>query len=148
MTEEQQTTQNLNIEQIYVKDISLETPGLPEAFKQKEQSELFVDLNVHDTPLGDHFYEVVLSATITAKEGEKVIFLVELEQAGIFSAEGFNEAQLSHLLGAYCPSVLFPYAREMIANLIMHAGLPQLNLAPVNFDALYRQQLQQQEKSK
>ena len=145
MPKEEKPSQVLNIHNIYVKDVSLETPGLPDLFKKDWQPEIFVDLDVESVQLDKTIHEVFLSITVTAKMKEKTVFLVEVQQAGIFELAGFEKEQLDHLLGVYAPTVLFPYVREMITNLITHAGLPQLNLAPVDFNFLMEQKRKQHE---
>lgn len=134
------------IQRIYVKDLSLETPNTPSIFLEQWEPELNMDLATDaSNVLEANVREVVLTVTVTVKIKEKVAFLVEVKQAGIFSINGFPEDQLHHMLGSYCPSVLYPYAREVVTDAVMRAGFPQLYLAPVNFDALYEQH-QQQEK--
>jgi len=136
------------IQKIYTKDISFETPNSPAIFSEaKWEPEINVQLNSRAAQLNPGLHEVVLTVTVTAKQGDKTAFLVEVQQAGIFQAEGIDEAQMGHLLGSFCPNILFPYAREAISDLVSRGGFPQLLLAPVNFDALYAQHLQQQQAS-
>jgi preprotein translocase subunit SecB len=104
-------------------------------------------LGTQTQALENDIYEVVLSLTVTVKIGEATAYLVEVNQAGIISASGFDEAELGPLLGSFCPNILFPYAREVISDLVSKGGFPQLILAPVNFDALYMQQLQQSQQA-
>ena len=134
----------LSIQRIYVKDLSLETPNTPDVFREQWKPE--VNLNVGSTTksLGTDVYEVVLSVTATAKLGERTAFLVEVQQAGIFTIKGLSDEQLKQVMATYCPNVLFPYAREVVSDLVTRAGFPQILLAPVNFEALYAQQMQQQ----
>jgi len=139
---ENKTQPQLDIQRIYIKDLSVEVPGAPHAFKQEWQPEVTIDLDVAHSPLDEKTFEVILSLTVTAKMQDNTMFLVELHQAGLFYVDGFEEAQKDHLLGAYFPTVLFPYAREAITDVITRAGFPQLVLAPVNFDALYMQRKQ------
>ena len=101
-----------------------------------------VDLDTRSNKLTDDVYEVILSLTVTAKLGEETAFLAEVQQAGIFSITGLEENQMAHSVGSYCPNILFPYAREAIASLVSRGTFPQLNLAPVNFDALFAQYVQ------
>lgn len=134
------------IQRIYTKDISFETPNAPEIFKKEWRPEVKLDLDTRSNKLEDGVYEVVLALTVTTKVGEETAFLCEVQQAGIFTApddESVPEGQLAHLLGSFCPNILFPYARECIANLVNRATFPQLNLAPVNFDALFAQYVEQ-----
>jgi len=136
------------IQRIYVKDISFETPNAPEIFKQEWKPEVNVDLQTKTDRLEESIYEVVLHITVTVKMEEKVAFLVEVHQAGIFTLKGFNNDQLGHAIGSMCPNILYPYAREAISDIVIRGGFPQLLLAPVNFDALYLQHLEQQRKEK
>ena len=129
------------IEKIYVKDLSLEVPGAPQVFLQGGEPQLEVQLNNQAQSIDGVLYDVALSVTITAKSGDKTLFLVEAVQAGIFQLRGIPEADLGAVLGVVCPNVLFPYARETISDTINRAGFPPVLLAPVNFDALYQQQL-------
>lgn len=133
------------IQRIYTKDISFETPNSPAIFTEKWEPQVNVDLNSSGTKLGEGVYEVVLSLTVTAKLGEKTAYLAEVQQAGVFSLEGFNEQDLGGMLHSFCPNILFPYAREVISDLVSKGSFPQLLLAPINFDALYAQHLQQQQ---
>lgn len=141
---EQQAPQ-FNIQRIYTKDISFETPNSPAVFQKEWSPEVKLDLDTRSTKLADDIYEVVLSLTVTAKNGEEVAFLCEVQQAGIFAIAGLSEPQLAHSLGAYCPNLLFPYARETVGSLVGRGTFPQLNLAPVNFDALFAQYVQQRQ---
>ena len=135
--------QQFAIQRIYLKDVSLETPNSPQVFTEKWEPEVNVDLNTNGEVLGDNVYEVTLTLTVTAKQQDKTAYLVEVHQAGIFSIAGFEQDELHHMLGSFCPNILFPYAREAISDLVNKGGFPQMLLAPVNFDALYAQHLQQ-----
>ncbi len=146
-TNEQQGPQ-FAIQRIYTKDISFEAPNAPEIFKKEWKPEVKLDLDTRSNKLEGGVYEVILSLTVTTKVGEETAFLCEVQQAGIFSAnddENVPEGQLAHMLGSFCPNILFPYAREAISNLVNRATFPQLNLAPVNFDALFAQYVQQRQ---
>jgi len=137
--------QQFAIQKIYLKDVSFESPNSPQAFSGEGwRPEINVQLNSSHQSVAQDTFEVVLEITVTAKQEEKTAFLVELKQAGIFTMAGFAEENLRGMLGAYCPETLFPYAREAISELIAKGGFPQLVLQPVNFNALYTQQLQQQ----
>lgn len=131
-----------NIQRIYTKDISFETPNSPAIFQKEWKPEVKLDLDTRSNKLTDDVYEVILSLTVTAKLGEETAFLAEVQQAGIFSISGLEENQMAHSVGSYCPNILFPYAREAIASLVSRGTFPQLNLAPVNFDALFAQYVQ------
>ncbi len=132
-----------SIQRLYVKDLSLETPNSPKIFLEEWRPELSMDLNTDASlTLDEGVREVVLTVTVTVKIKEKVAFLVEVKQAGIFAMKGFDEEQIKHMLGSFCPNILYPYAREVVSDAVMRAGFPQLYLAPVNFDALYEQHKQ------
>jgi len=144
---EQETTQQFNIEKIYIKDVSFESPNTPALFigGAEWKPELNVNINSANSKIGDDIYEVVLTITVTAKQQDKTAFLVEIKQAGIFTIKGFDDANLGGMLGAFCPETLFPFAREVISSLVTNGGFPPLLLTPVNFNALYQQHLQQQQ---
>jgi preprotein translocase subunit SecB len=146
-TEKKQDGPMFSIARIYVKDVSFEAPNAPEIFKQEWKPEVNVDLQTKTNRMEEAVYEVLLHITVTVKMADKVAFLVEVHQSGIFTIKGFPKEQLSHALGSMCPSILYPYAREAISDLVIKGGFPQLLLAPVNFDALYLQHLEQQKKS-
>lgn len=132
-----------SIQRLYVKDLSLETPNCPQIFLEPWEPELHMDLGTDASlVLEEGIREVVLTVTVTVKIKTKVAFLVEVKQAGIFALKGFSEQQLHHMLGSFCPNILYPYAREVVSDAVMRAGFPQLYLAPVNFDALYEQHKQ------
>ncbi len=130
------------IQRIYVKDISYEAPNTPANFQKEWKPEVNLDLDTRSNPLGNDMYEVVLSVTVTAKLGEETAFLVEVQQAGIFLIGEMQEAQKAHTMGATCPNILFPYAREAIASLVNRGTFPPLNLNPVNFEAVFAAYMQ------
>jgi len=141
MSEEEQ---QFNIQKIYLKDVSFESPNSPQAFTDGEwKPEVNVQINSNNQKIADDIYEVVLSITVTAKQKDRTAFLVEVKQAGVFSIAGFSEENFAGMVGAYCPETLFPYAREAISEMVSKGGFPQLLLAPVNFNALFAQQMQQ-----
>ncbi|MCV2884402.1 protein-export chaperone SecB [Aestuariibacter sp. AA17] len=131
------------IQRIYAKDISFETPNSPQVFQKEWKPEVKLDIDTRTTELEANLYEVVLAVTVTAKLGEEVAFLCEVQQAGIFAIGDMPEANKAHTLGSFCPNVLFPYAREAISNLVNRGTFPALNLAPVNFDAIFAAYMQQ-----
>ena len=134
------------IQKIYLKDVSLESPNAPSVFTDGEwKPDINVQLNSSHQAIGENLYEVVLTITITAKQNEKTAFLVEVKQAGLFTLAGFPKENLEGMLGAYCPESLFPFAREAVADFVNKGGFPPLILNPVNFNALYTQQVQQQQ---
>lgn len=127
------------IQKIYTKDISFETPNSPKVFKLEWKPEVDFNLDTKVVYMEDNFYEVMLTVTVTVKSGNTIAYLVEAVQAGIFSLTGFSEQELMPMLGSNCPNILFPYARQIISDLVANGGFPQLVLAPVNFEALYAQ---------
>src|SRR5205085_7113639 len=130
-----------SIEKIYVKDLSLENPGAPQSFQMSEAPQIEIGLRTRGEQIDKDIYECVLTLTVTARSGDKTVFLVEAAQAGIFGIRGVAAEQLQPVLAIHCPTVLFPYARETVADATMRAGFPPVQLAPINFDALYQQQL-------
>lgn len=148
--QEQANDQNPNgmdfgIQRIYVKDISYESPSSPHIFREQWEPKVEIDLQSKWVLLEEGIYEVILSVTATVKIKEKVAFLAEVHHAGIFTIRNFPEDQLQHLLGSFCPSIIFPYAREAITDVVTRGGFPQLYLAPINFDAIYQQKLAKQQ---
>jgi len=131
------------IEKIYVKDLSLEIPHAPEVFLSAEQPQVDVQLHNEGATISEGLYQVVLTVTVTAKAGEKTMFLAEVAQAGIFQIRNVPQADIEPLLATACPNILFPYARETVSDIIGRAGFPPVYLAPVNFDAIYMQRMQQ-----
>lgn len=134
------------IQRVYVKDLSLETPHSPQAFQEEWQPELNLQFTMNTTDIGADNHEIVLQITVTAKSKDKTLFLVEVKQAGLFTIKGFTEEQNHQVMSITCPTILFPYAREAVSDLVGRAGFPPLYLAPVNFEALYAQQMQDQDK--
>ncbi|NWN83457.1 MAG: protein-export chaperone SecB [Halomonas sp.] len=134
------------VQRIYVKDISFEAPNSPAVFQQPFKPKVGLELDTASTKVGDDLYEVVIKVTaqVTHSEEGTTSFLAELEQAGLFRISGIEGDQLDHTLGAFCPNVLFPYARECIDNLVNRGGFPPLMLAPVNFEAIYARKKQRQ----
>ncbi len=128
----------LALERIYTKDISLEVPSA-EVFTKEWNPELDINLASNAEQLDEDHYEIVLSVTVNAKNDDSMAFVAEVQQAGIFLLKDIPEDQLGHVLGAYCPNVLFPYAREVISDVVTRGSFPQLLLAPVNFDQAYIQ---------
>ena len=138
--------QQFAIQKLYLKDVSFESPHAPAMFAEGDwQPDVNIQLNSSNQSIGEDTYVVDLRITVTAKQNKKTAFLVELTQSGIFSISGFDQQNLSGMLGAFCPETLFPFAREAIAELVSKGGFPPLLLAPVNFNALYMQQAQKQQ---
>lgn len=134
---------HFQIQKLYIKDASLETPNSPAIFREQWQPDVSVQLGNAAKLLGENVHEIVTTVTVTAKVGEKTAYLVEVQQAGIFTIAGFGDGELGPMVGSYCPTILFPFAREAITDLVVKAGFPPLFLAPVNFDAIYAQHQQQ-----
>ena len=134
----------LSIQKIYTKDFSFESPQAPTVFT-KTDWEPKTNLNLRSThsDLGDNNHDVVLTMTIETKHEDQTLFLVELHQAGIFNITGYEGDELAAVLGSFCPSTLFPYARETIANMVAKGGFPEFVLQPINFDSLLAQTQQQ-----
>lgn len=141
MADEQNLPQ-LALERIYVKDMSLEVPGA-DVFTREWQPELDINLSSAAEKLDDDHYQVILTVDVTANNGGETAFIAEVHQAGIFMLQNIPEEQLGAILGAYCPNVLFPYAREVVSDIVTRGSFPQLLLAPVNFDQAYQLTLEQ-----
>lgn len=142
MAEEQQPS--FQIEKIYVKDVSLEIPGAPKVFLEAQGPQLEIQVRNESAQFADGLFEVAVTVTVTAKAGDRTLFLAEVAQAGIFSVRGVPQADIEPLLAVACPTILYPYARETVSDLITRGGFPPVLLAPVSFEALYAQRLQQQ----
>ncbi len=143
---EQNTTEEekkFSIQKIFTKDISFETPNSPKIFTEKWEPTVDFNLGTNVDTLEKALFEVSLSVTVTVKCKETTAYLVEVTQSGIFSLEGFSEEEMGPMVGSFCPNILFPYAREVVSDIVAKGGFPQLLLSPVNFDALYAQHLQQ-----
>ena len=132
---------SLSIERIYIKDLSLENPGAPQSFAAQTPPQVEVSLRSRGEQLEESVFESVLTLTVTAKTGDKTLFLVEVTQAGIFRISGVPLAEIQPILGIHCPNILFPYIRETIADAVTRAGFPPVHLDPINFELLYQQQL-------
>lgn len=137
MTEQQKP--QFAIQRIYTRDVSFESPNAPAIFREEWKPQIKLDLNTRTRTLDENVVEVVLIITVEAKIGEKTAFLTEVQQAGVFTVSGFPDETRDQMIGAYCPSVLFPYAREAVDTAVTKGSFPALMLAPVNFDALYLQ---------
>jgi preprotein translocase subunit SecB len=135
---------SFQIEKLYVKDISLEIPGAPQVFMQPQSPQLEIQVRSESANFAEGLYEVVITVTVTARAGDKTQFLAEAAQAGIFSLRNVPQADLEPLLAIACPTILYPYAREAISDLVTRGGFPPVLLAPVSFEAIYAQRMQQQ----
>ena len=136
MSEEQVIQPQLALERIYAKDISFEVPSAA-VFTKEWQPELNINLSSNAEQIDQTHYEVTLKVTVSAENDKETAFVAEIQQAGIFLMENITQEQLPQLLGAYCPSILFPFAREAINDIVTKGSFPQLLLAPINFDAAF-----------
>lgn len=148
MTETNQAENNqpvFSIEKLYVKDMSLEVPGAPQIFLEREAPQVNVQLRTEGSNVDEGIYEITLTVTVTATIGEeRTLFLVEVAQAGIFQIRNVPEEELEPVMMIGCPNILFPYAREAVSDAVTRAGFQPVLLSPVNFEALYQSQRQQQ----
>ncbi|MGH8495512.1 MAG: protein-export chaperone SecB [Gammaproteobacteria bacterium] len=138
-TDQPTASSQLSLQKVYVKDCSFEAPKSPDIFKSEWSPKVTLTLNSSARKLDEQTHEVVLNVTVEAKMGETTAFLVELQQAGIFALNNYPADQLKPLIGNYCPSMLYPFARQTIADLVGRGGFPPFLLQPMNFDALFLQ---------
>ena len=131
------------IEKLFVKDLSLEVPNAPQVFTQTESPQLEIGVRNAAAQFADGLFEVTVTVTVTARAGEKTVFHAEVAQAGIFTARGIAQQDLEPLLGIGCPTILYPYAREAIADLVTRAGFPAVVLQPISFEQIYMERQQQ-----
>jgi preprotein translocase subunit SecB len=131
------------LQRIYLKDASLEMPHAPQIFLEQGAPQIDVQLDVSNNAVVDGVVEVVVRVTTTARVGEKVLFLIETKQAGIFEMRGIPEQQLAAVLGVVCPGIIYPYLRANVADLLTRTGLPPVHLAEINFEALFQQRMAQ-----
>ncbi|MFM2397681.1 MAG: hypothetical protein RLZZ144_931 [Pseudomonadota bacterium] len=134
-----------NIEKLYVKDLSLEIPHAPGIFLERENPQIDLQLHTSAIAVEEGVYEVTVMVTVTAKlpEKDKVMFLIEAKQAGIFQARHIPATEIETVLAVMCPNILYPYLREVVSDLAVRAGFAPVVLNPINFEALYQQQKQQ-----
>ena len=142
MSEEQQVQRQFLVQRIYTKDISFEAPNTPQLFQENWSPEINVGLGSEVNKVNEELLELVLKVSVEAKHEDKTVFLVEIQQAGLFAIQGFNEQEADALMGVAAPNVLFPYAREVVSDLVTRGSFPQFVLQPVNFEAIYAQQRQ------
>ena len=147
MSDEQQVDRQFAIQRIYTKDISFESPNAPQVFISEWEPKINVDLSTEIQALSQDTTQVVLTVNVVAKHEDKTAFLVEVQQAGIFLAKGFSEEELGPLMGIGAPNALYPYAREVVSDLITRGSFPQFTLQPVNFEQMYAQQTASKEAS-
>lgn len=136
------------IQKIYTKDVSFETPNSPAVFREDWKPQLDLQLGNEYTRIDEDNHEIVLVVTVTAKVNDKVAFICEVKQAGVFSLTGYSDEEMGPLIGSYCPNTVFPFAREVVSDLVIKGGFPQLVLAPVNFDAVYKRKLDSMEQAR
>ena len=132
------------LQKIYVKDISFEIPNSPMVFQEEWEPSVNMDIANSATKVADNIFEAVLSVTVTVTSDDKTMYLIEAQQAGIFHIAGMPDEVINRMLATTYPNILFPFSREIIADLVTRGGFPQLLLAPVNFDGLYAQKLQEE----
>jgi len=140
---EEQATPVFQIQRVYLKDLSLEQPNSPAILTSTEQPSVDIQLGVGMEQIADGIVEVTVTATVTTKIEDKVVFLVEAKQAGIFEARNLPEDQMGPVIGIACPQIIYPYLRGNVADMIQRAGFPPVHLAEINFQAMYEQQQQQ-----
>lgn len=137
-TDDSQGARQLALQKIYIRDASIEVPDGPRVFTEEYNPDVNVDLNTRIENLSEETHQVTVTVTVTAKQADRTAYIVEVQQAGVFQLEGFEDnEERSHVLGAYCPSVLFPYIRESVGDMVQRAGFPHFLLQPINFDQLY-----------
>ncbi len=137
------TGPSFTVEKLYIKDVSFEAPGTPQVFNESGQPQLQMNLNQNVQRLSDTAFEVVLGVTLTCTLGEKTAYLAEVQQAGVFGLVGFDETTLEIMLGTHCPNALYPYARQVISDLIQAGGFPPFLLQPLNFESLFAEGMRQ-----
>lgn len=140
------TGPQFSVQKIYVKDVSFESPKAPQVFNEQKQPQLSMNLNQRVQPVGEDAYEVLLGITLTCKlDDENTVYVAEVQQAGVFGLSGFEPQVLDAMLGTHCPNVLYPYARQLLSDLILAGGFPPFLLQPINFEALYAEGLRQRQ---
>jgi preprotein translocase subunit SecB len=142
--QEQTQQPGFSIEKIYVKDASLEIPHAPQIFTDRTQPQIGIELGNFAQQIEENIFEVAIKVTVTSKIADKTVYLVEVTQAGIFQISGVPAENLELIVGITCPNILFPYARESVSDLVVRAGFQPVLLNPINFEALFAQQKQQQ----
>ncbi len=142
----QDNNPHFEIQRIFLKDLSFEAPHTPHTFVEDWKPEVQLNLETKSNRIQDNVHEVVLSVTATVNTSKKPAFVIEAHMSGVFLISGLDGEQLRQMLGSFCPNILFPYAREVISDVVVRGGFPQLILAPVNFDALYAQHVEEQQK--
>lgn len=141
-------TPQFEIQRIFLKDLSFEAPNTPHTFVEEWKPEVSLNLETKSNRMQDSVHEVVLSITATVNTDKKTAFLIEVHMGGVFLIKNVPNDQLHQMLGSFCPNILFPYAREVVSDVVVRGGFPQLILAPVNFDSLYQQHIEKQGEAK
>lgn len=134
-----EATPHIGLQKVYLKDASYEAPGSPGVFSREWKPRISLNMTTRSSELGEDSFEVVLEATVEAKQEGNTAFLAEIQQAGIFTLHGFSDEELKKILSTFCPTQLYPYARESVADLVSRGGFPQLHLQPVSFEAMVAQ---------
>lgn len=142
MSEQQQAV--FSIEKVYLKDLSLEIPNAPQIFTEQEAPKVDINLHTDAHALDNGVYEVVLTATVTAKLREKTVFLVEVAQAGIFRIQSVQPQEFEAMVNVACPRTLLPYTRETVSTVLARAGFPPVLLPHVGFETIYQRRMQEQ----
>lgn len=145
MSAQQSTDPVFGIQRVYLKDLSLEIPNAPQIFLETQAPAVEIQLDVAAQALVEGIYETTVTVTVTTKAGEKVAFLVEAKQAGIFEIRNVPEDQLPLIVNVVCPNIVYPYLRSNVADVVQRAGFPPIHLAEINFEALYQQRLAQEQ---
>lgn len=135
----------LSLQKVYIKDASFEVPGAPQIFQEQGQPQVQLNLSQQVGTLAENIYEVVLTVTVTCKLADKTAYLAEVQQAGVFGMNGFDAGNRDAVLATYCPNVLYPYARQVVSDLIQNGGFPPFLLQPINFEALYAEQMRRRD---
>lgn len=143
---EQNNQTVFSIEKLYVKDLSLEVPGAPEIFREREAPQVDVSMNNSGKGISEGYYEVVINLTVTAKLKDKTVFLVEVAYGGVFQIRNVPDSEIEMVLGVTCPNILYPYLREVVSETVSRAGFPPVILHPMNFEAIYQARKQQADK--
>jgi preprotein translocase subunit SecB len=136
-----------SIEKLFVKDLSVEVPNAPKIFLERETPQVEIQMTTTANPIDEGYYEVLVSVTVTARLAEKIVFLVEASQGGVFQIRNVPQGELDPVLGITCPNILYPYVREVVSDAVVRAGFAPVVLNPVNFDAIFQAQREAKAKS-
>lgn len=145
MSQQPNSTQPaFSVEKLFVKDLSIEVPNAPKIYLERDPPQIEIQMNNAANPIDDGYYVVLLTVTVTAKLGDKSVFLVEATQGGVFQIRNVPQPEMEVVLGVTCPNILFPYVREVISDAVVRAGFPPVVLAPMNFEAIHQARQQSQ----